>query len=332
MKALVYTGAHSLDYRDVAEAQTGALPGTDTLIRIAHVGICGSDMHAYAGHDERRPAPLILGHEAAGLVLEGPGAGGRVTINPLVTCGTCADCLGGRENLCAQRQIISMPPREGAFAERIAMPASNLVTIPDGVPTEKAALAEPIACGWHAVRIARRVLNPALEEARCLVLGGGAIGLGAALVLAAQGAREIWIAETNAARRAILARTGDFRVFDPLVEPGPQGVDLIVDGVGIAPSRAAASAAVRPGGVIVHIGLGSAEGGLDIRRATLQEIAFLGSYTYTMADFRDTASAIFDGRLGALDWAELRPLSDGARAFDDIAAGRVAAPKIILHP
>ena len=328
MKALVYTGPEALEYRDAPDP----LSDGRALVRVAHVGICGSDMHAYLGHDDRRPAPLILGHEAAGAVIEGPGAGTRVTVNPLVTCGECDDCRAGRENLCAKRQIISMPPREGAFAELIAMPPGNLVEIPDGVPTEKAALAEPIACGWHAARLARRVLNKPIEEARCVVFGGGAIGLGAALVLKALGASEVAIAETNPARRDIVARAGDFHVFDPASGAMPQNVDLVIDGVGFDATRAAACAAVRPGGVISHIGLGSAAGGLDIRRMTLQEITFIGTYTYSATDFRDTAQAIFDGRLGALDWAETRPLSDGARAFADIKAGRVAAPKIILIP
>lgn len=327
MKALIYTAPETLEYRDTAEpVATG-----DPLIRIDHVGICGSDMHAYLGHDERRPAPLILGHEAAGEIIDGPGKGRRVTVNPLVCCGVCEYCRAGRENLCPSRQIISMPPREGAFAERLAMPEVNLVEIPDGVPTEKAALAEPIACGWHAVRLAKRVLDRQVEEARCLVLGGGAIGLGAALVLAAHSAREVHIAETSAARRAILTGTGDFRVFDPREET-PGGFDLVIDGVGFDATRATASAAVKPGGVIAHIGLGSATGGLDIRRMTLQEITFIGTYTYSAEDFRQTAQAIFDGRLGSLDWVEIRPLSEGARAFADIRAGQVAAPKIVLAP
>ena len=329
MKALVYTGPETLDFRD---APGPARHMGDALIDVAHVGICGSDMHAWAGHDARRPAPLILGHEAAGMVIDGPGLGTRVTVNPLVTCGACEDCRDGRENLCSRRQIISMPPREGAFAQQLAIPPGNLVPIPDDIPTEKAVLAEPIACGWHAVRLARRALNRPIGEARCLVFGGGAIGLGAALVLAAQGAAEVWIAETNSARCTTLEKAGDFRVFDPVSGPGPTAVDLAIDGVGIPITRAAASAAVRPGGIIVHIGLGSGVGGLDIRRMTLQEITFIGTYTYAQADFRGTAQAIFDGHLGALDWAEIRPLSDGARAFADIKAGRVAAPKIILKP
>ena len=327
MKALVYTGPESLDYRDVPDPD----PQGDALVQIAHVGICGSDMHAWAGHDERRPAPLILGHEAAGTIIDGPGKGSRVTINPLVSCGTCRACLDGRENLCPERQIISLPPREGAFAEMVAMPSSNLVTIPDGVPTEKAAMAEPIACGWHAVRLARRALHRPLEEATCLVLGGGAIGMGVALVLSAHGAARIHVAETHPDRRAVVARAGDFNAFDP-TEKSVQDVDLVIDAVGYEQTRAAASAAIKPGGVIAHIGLGSAAGGLDVRRMTLQEITFFGTYTYSAADFRATAQAIFAGRLGALDWPEIRHLKDGAQAFQDIKAGRAAAPKIILTP
>ena len=331
MKALVYTGPKAMEMRNVADPVASA---DDALIKIDSVGICGSDMHAWAGHDERRPAPLILGHEAAGAIVDGPDAGTRVTVNPLVTCGNCTDCLSGRSNLCASRQIISMPPREGGFAEYLAMPRKNLVPVAGATGLEQAALAEPIACGWHAVRLARRAMCSELAESTCMVLGGGAIGLGASLVLALHGAREVWIGETNPARRLVLERQGDFRVFDPLTSDGPPigTADLVVDGVGYEATRAHASRSVRPGGVIAHIGLGSAEGGLDIRRLTLQEITFFGTYTYTDEDFRDTAQAIFDGKLGALDWCEVRPLSEGARSFEEISAGKVSAPKIILKP
>ena len=109
-----------------------------------------------------------------------------------------------------------MPPREGAFAERLAMPQGNLVEVPAHVPTEVAALTEPLACGWHAARLAEERLAGPLEEARCLVLGGGAIGLGAALALWAQGAREIHIAEPSAARRAVIAAFTPLRPLPPI--------------------------------------------------------------------------------------------------------------------
>ena len=321
MKALVYTGPEALAFQDAADPVPEA---GDALISIESVGICGSDMHAYLGHDERRPAPLILGHEVAGLT-----DGRRVTVNPLVTCGTCRYCREGRDNLCQTRQIISMPPREGGFAEALAMPAGNLVDVPEHVTADQAALAEPIACGWHAVRLALEIA-PGTE--RALVFGGGAIGVGAALSLIAQGVSDVLVAEPNAGRRAYLEATCGLKAIAPDALGGEGVFDIVVDGVGFEVTRAQASASAAPGGVILHIGLGSAEGGLDIRRMTLQEITFVGTYTYTAQDFRDTAAAMFDGRLGALDWIETRPLSDGASAFADIRAGRVAAPKIILKP
>lgn len=329
MKALVYTGAESLELRDVPEPQAG--PG-QVVVEVAACGICGSDMHAYLGHDERRPAPLILGHEAAGVALDGPLKGRRVTVNPLESCGECDACIEGRDNICPSRRIISMPPREGAFAERVLVPARNLVEVPDGVALEHAALAEPIACGWHALRLAERALARPLAAARVLVLGGGAIGVGAALVAAAQGAREILIAETNPARHATLKAAGPFRVYDPRDgEPDPGSADLVIDAFGGTASRTAASRLVRPGGVIAHIGLAGGEAGLDMRRITLQEITVIGTYTYSMADFRDTARAIFDGRLGDFGWIERRPLAEGVAAFADLHAGRVTASKIVLE-
>ncbi len=326
MKALVQTAPQMLDYRDVPDPD---VPSGSHLVRIDRSGICGSDMHAYLGHDPRRPTPLILGHEASGTINGGPRDGERVTINPLVACGTCAACLEGRDNLCAARQIISMPPREGAFAQAVAMPDANLIPLPDHLTTARAALAEPIACGWHAVRLGRAIAGPRAQTG--LVIGGGAIGVGAALSLLAQGTPNVTLVEPNDLRRTYLARQDQFALRHP-DDLGDAQFDIVVDGVGIDTTRATASAHARPGGVILHIGLGAGTAGLDIRRCTLQEIAFIGTYTYTADDFRRTVDAMADGRLGPLDWTETRPLADGAQAFADIRAGRVAAPKIILEP
>lgn len=324
MKALVYTGVEEFEFRDVADPT----PADDHhLIRIDSVGICGSDMHAYLGHDARRPAPLILGHEGAGKIVGGPRDGERVTINPLVSDPASAASLSGRENLCPARQIISMPPREGAFAQFVTMPGGNLVTVPDHVSFDQAALAEPMAVSWHSARLGMAALHPA-DPRKALVIGGGAIGLAAALALKAMGCEEVIVAEPNAARRSYLELQCDVATIASATDPAP----LVVDAVGYAATRKLASSLVTPGGVIVHIGLGEDDGGLDIRRMTLQEITFIGTYTYTAQDFRDTCAAMFDGRLGALDWTEARPLAEGAAAFADIRAGRVPAPKIILKP
>lgn len=323
MKALIYTGPESLSFGETPEPTA---PTGEVVVDVESCGICGSDMHAYLGHDERRPAPLILGHEVAGRRRD---TGARVTVNPLVGCGTCGYCTSGHENLCQKRQIISLPPREGGFAESIVIPERNLVIIPDQVSDDQAALAEPIACGWHAVRLALGYLP---DAKRALAIGGGAIGLGAALSAQAQGIEEVVLSEPSQVRRDFIASKCSIDVLAPDDPSLTTGFDIVIDGVGFPATRAQASALVRPGGVILHIGLGSAEGGLDIRRMTLQEIAFIGTYTYTAQDFRDTAAAMFNGRLGSLDWTEERPLAEGARAFSDIRAGTVPAPKIILKP
>lgn len=329
MKALVYTGPETQAYRDFADPEPSE---GEVLIKVAHTGICGSDMHAFLGHDERRPAPLILGHEVAGTVVSGALKGERVTVNPLVTFGKSEACRTGRDNLCPDREIISMPPRQGGFAEYLSMPVGNLVVVPDHVSDAQAALAEPIACGWHAVRLAKRILMSDPAEATALVIGGGAIGLGAALSLKAQGIENVRLVEPNTERAQFLNTRCGIEVLSPAEAEVSGQYDLIIDGVGYPATRATASALAKPGGVISHIGLGSAEGGLDIRRMTLQEITFIGTYTYTAEDFRETAKAMFDGRLGALDWTESRPLSDGLKAFQDLRAGAVAVPKILLTP
>jgi L-iditol 2-dehydrogenase len=331
MKALVYTGPQALALRDEPDPSPAA---DEVLVRIEAVGICGSDMHAYLGHDERRPAPLILGHEAAGRVVEGRLAGRSVTINPLVTCGRCADCLGGRANLCAERQIISMPPRQGAFAEFVALPERNLVEVPEGMSPTVAALAEPVATGLHAVFLAHRHGHRPLSEGRALVMGGGAVGLSAALVLRSHGCRDVWLADTNDGRRRMAAAAGIDAVYDPTGDPGPVpgSVDVVIDAVGAKATRTTAIQVARPGGVIVHVGLLDAADGVDMRRLTLQEIALVGCYTYTMVDFRAAVDALHAGALGALDWYEERGLADGVGAFDDLLNGRCAAAKVILRP
>ncbi|MEO0343425.1 MAG: alcohol dehydrogenase catalytic domain-containing protein [Pseudomonadota bacterium] len=323
MKALVYTDVEELTYRDEADATPRK---GEELIKISFCGICGSDMHAYLGHDERRPAPLILGHEGAGHIVGGARDGERVTINPLVTNPDSEFSRQGRTNLCVDRQIISMMPRPGAFADYVSIPPENLVIVPDDVPLEKAALAEPIAVSWHAVRLGLIALHPTADRST-LIIGGGAIGVAAYLSLLAQGEESPTIVEPNAKRRKYLEANG-FNV----IATAEGAFGIVVDAVGYAATRATASALVMPGGVILHIGLGEDASGLDIRRMTLQEITFIGTYTYTAQDFRDTAAAIFDGRLGPLDWTETRALKDGWQAFQDIRAGEVLSPKIVLQP
>jgi alcohol dehydrogenase len=197
MKALVYTNPNEVTYRDEPEP---VRDDGEVVLRIDAVGICGSDMHAYHGRDPRRRPPLILGHELCGTIVEGDGAGGRFTVNPLITCGRCHYCLTGRNNLCANRTMIGMT-RPGGFAERMSIPAASLIAIPHDMTARQAALAEPAATALHATDRAARALARPLPEARALVIGGGAVGLLAALLLQVVRLPRSRLAETNPLRR-----------------------------------------------------------------------------------------------------------------------------------
>ena len=328
MKALVYTGTKASEIREQPEPELR--PG-DALVGIEAVGICGSDMHAWHGHDPRRVPPMILGHEAAGTVLDGSAPGRRVVLNPLITCGRCRYCTGGRSNLCPERELIGMQ-RPGAFAERIAIPERNLIEVPDGMAPQHAALTEPCATAWHAVELGRAALWQPLAESRVLVIGGGSVGLLAGLILRHHGCAELRLAEVNPLRRETVAAAG-LEVFDPLAAPAEADrIDLVVDAVGSEKTRAAAIEAVAAGGVVSHLGLQDWAGDFDARRVTLAEIAFLGVYTYTEADLRASLAALHQGNLGDLAWAEPRSLAEGAEAFHDLDQGRSPAAKIVLQP
>ncbi len=327
MQALVYTGPNKMVLTD-APIPVPA-PG-EVLVRVQAVGICGSDMHAYHGHDARRPAPLVLGHEAAGVIASGPAAGARVAINPLVVDQDCPVAKAGRPHLSPTRAIISMPPRPGAFAEYVTIPERNLLPVPDGMEMRTASLSEPVAVSWHAVRIGlEKLVQP---RPRVLVQGAGAIGVAAALIARHRGAAAVDLAEPHPGRRGLLADAAGITPFDPNShDPGESAYDLIIDAVGAVATRQTASRLVRPGGVIVHVGLLPGQDGYDIRRITLQEITLTGSYCYTPEDFAAALDALAQGALGPLDWVETRPLAQGVGAFADLDAGRVGAAKIVLE-
>ena len=172
MKALIYDAPETLGYREVqmtlfavkVNNSSGSRPQGSAVRTCMPI----LDMMIAAQR------PLILGHEAAGTIMGGGRDGERVTINPLVHCGTCHACKTGRENLCPDRQIISMPPREGAFAQYVTMPDTNLVSVPDHVlHFSWAALTEPsggkLACSPAWVRSAA----PQCIAYSALVLGWG---------------------------------------------------------------------------------------------------------------------------------------------------------------
>lgn len=333
MKALVYTQPNEMALQDRPYPE---LAEGEVVLKIDAVGICGSDMHAYHGHDPRRQPGLVLGHEFAGTIVDSraphcqPGL--RVTGNPLITCGHCEFCAQGRTNLCVNRTMVGMT-RPGAFAEYMSIPAACLVEMPQDMPAQKAALTEPAATALHAINLSMRALNRPLPECRTLVIGGGAIGLLAALLMKSYGCRRIDMAEVNSLRRASSERYAGCSTYDPLKQPVRENAyDYVIDAVGAKATRDAALAGVKPGGVVMHVGLQDWASEIDMRKLTLAEITLLGTYTYTTADLRAAVTALYEGAFGSLEWIESRALDEGGQAFQDLDKGRTAAGKVVLLP
>ncbi len=333
MRALVYTQPMEVQIqeRPMPEADSG-----EVVLRIEAVGICGSDLHAYHGHDPRRKPGLVLGHEFCGTVVASQAAGisegRRFTGNPLITCGHCEYCVSGRNNLCSHRTMVGMT-RPGAFAEYMSIPASSLIDIPADMPARVAALTEPAATALHAIALIMRVLTRPIQECRVLVIGGGAIGMLSGLLLRSYGVSRLTLSETNALRRASVMRHVGCEVMDPLAAaPAENAFDVVIDAVGAAVTRTSAFAAVKPGGVIMHIGLQDWSSEIDMRKLTLAEITLMGTYTYSTADLRATVAKLDEGAFGDLAWTEERPLDQGNAAFADLHHGRSASAKILLFP
>jgi 2-desacetyl-2-hydroxyethyl bacteriochlorophyllide A dehydrogenase len=333
MKALVYTqpGELQLQERPMPEL----LPG-EVVLKIEAVGICGSDMHAWHGHDPRRKPGLVLGHEFVGTVAQsaatGVQAGTRWTGNPLITCGVCEYCVQGRNNLCSNRTMVGMT-RPGAYAQYMSIPAASLIGMPQDMPATAAALTEPAATAWHAINLSMRSLVRPLHECRVLIIGGGAIGMLAALLLKHLGVRQLTVTELNPLRRQTLQAQVGCDAIDSRAHPlAESAYDYVMDAVGSKVTRQQAFAAVKPGGVIMHIGLQDWASEVDMRKLTLAEITLLGTYTYTTADLRATVDALHRGVFGDLSWVEERQLADGPQAFVDLDQGKSASAKIVLLP
>ena len=326
MDALVYSDVMRCEFRDHAQPEAQA---DHSIIDVSFCGICGSVMHAWHGHDARRVPPLILGHEVVGRALDGPMAGQLVAVNPLMTCGTCSFCTSGATHLCQSRELLGMRV-PGGFAQYVSVKNHNLTALSGAISLETAALAEPLACSVHAMRLMTDNYQASRSD-KMVILGGGAIGLLAALHAKHLAYQDIHVAEVNDKRRQMLGQVVGVESYNPLeTQPDAHSVPLIFDAVGSGRTRSAACELVRPGGMILHIGLQDSDAGFDTRYATLQEVTFKGSYCYSEADFAEAVGLLEDGHITGDGWCDVRPLSVGQQAFMDIHEGH-APPKIILN-
>ena len=332
MQALVYTDTQTLVYK---EEKNPNLKNGESIIKVFASGICGSDMHAYHGKDNRRIPPLILGHEVSGTIDKGKEIGKKVVLNPLITCGTCEYCKNEREHLCLKRIILGMNrpiERQGGFAEYVSIPDKNIYELPKNVNIKEAPIAEPCAVALHAVKLGEENLFKSINDSKALVIGAGAIGLLSGLILSKlKNCKDLTIIEPNDKRLKESLKYLDADGFKPNNKSLPSdSFDIVFDTVGLEVTRKQAINCVKPGGIIIHIGLTEPSGTFDFRKTTLQEITFIGTYCYTNKDFEKTLNILNKKEIGSLDWIEYRKLQDGSLAFKEIHNGSCAAPKIIL--
>lgn len=327
MDALVWLGPEQLRMEQLAGPEPA--PG-EVVVRVDAAGICGSEVEGYLGRQANRTPPLVMGHEFAGTVRSvGDGVdpswtGRRVTVNPLLSCGACGPCRGGHRNVCERRQLVGVH-RPGGFATEVAVPASTLVPLPDGLDARLAALAEPLANGVHAVRLGTLRGSPE----RAIVIGAGTIGLAALQAARVAGIAHVAVAEPHPGRRRqaeALGATETAASADDISDGAP----LVIDAVGRTETRARGIALARPAGTFVAIGLHTDALALSVHDLIRREIAIQGSYAYSDEDFATALRWLAEGRAGIGPLEPVRPLSDGPRAFAELAKGATDAIKIFI--
>jgi threonine dehydrogenase-like Zn-dependent dehydrogenase len=320
---------------DVVDDEPGPLEPGWVRLRVEACGICGSDLHFFHGH-LRPPAGTSPGHELAGTVVDGPAglADVRYAVSPNVTCGTCAYCRVGRTNLCSKGGPGLGLGRHGGLAELVDAPLANLAPVPDGVDPVTASLTEPLAVAVRGVGLAR--VQP---TERVLVLGGGTIGLCAALVARDQ-ASEVAISARHPHQRAAAERLGvTVLTEDEAIAWGKEHrPDVVVESVGGAADTLRDSIrVVARGGRVAILGSFSEPKALNLQRVMMKEVALLGSFCYGLGEEGPefTTAAQRTGRwrdeLAGLTTHQL-PLEDVEAAFriaDDKSTGAI---KVTLLP
>lgn len=312
----------------------------EVKIAVSYVGICGSDLGGYLGHNALRKPPLVMGHEFSGTItalgdgVAGLKVGQKVTCNPLLYCGVCRFCKTGLQQLCVSRTLIGAH-RPGAFAEFVCAPEKAVAPLDDATGLRVGAMVEPIAVG---VRLGRLAGDVSGETA--LVIGAGPIGLLAVQALAGHGAAKIFVSDLDPARLAMAADLGADTV-DPsardIVEivrgaTAGLGAAVTVDAVGSARTRAQAVAATRSGGKVLLSGLHEEASLFPSSEVIRREIEVKGAFAYTPDDFAAGLAAARDGTMRLDPWVVEAPLAEGDAWFARLADNPGNVSKVLLIP
>jgi L-iditol 2-dehydrogenase len=343
LKALVYTEPLQLEYKDVAEP---VISDDDVLIRVKACGICGSDVQGYTGKTGRRIPPLIMGHEAAGVV-EKVGenvtdfqSGDRVCFDSTVYCNKCEQCKKGLYNRCEKRQVLGVSTadfkRDGAFAEYVAVPWWIVSKIPDNLSFTHAALLEPVSIAMHAVNRARITKSDIV-----VVIGAGTIGFFILQAAQLKGAIKVIVSDINEYRLGIAKKLGAETVVNPKTsnlkdiiysETKGNGVNVTFEAVGYAGTFVDAISVTKTGGCLVAIGNLQKMIKIDLQELVARELTFTGSYA-SSGEFRDCIGLIASGKIDVESLiSDVLPLKDGSRAFERLLKADENLLKIILEP
>lgn len=342
MKSLLLTDEKTLQVTDTATPEYGS---QDVLVRVHSCGICGSDVHGFDGSSGRRIPPLIMGHEASGIIeavgdaVERFSVGDRVTFDSTVYCGLCRYCQRGQVNLCDDRRVLGVScgdyRRHGAFAEFVVVPARIVYSIPESLPLEHAAMIEAVSVAVHAVK------HVSLSsESTVLVVGSGMIGLLIIQAVKQKGCRRIIAVDKMTERLSMAASMGATRVIDAnqanvldeLKQELPDGVDVAFEVVGASATLHTAIQTTKKGGAVVMVGNLAPEVTIPLQSVVTREIRLLG----TCASAGEYPECIQLMASGAIDVAplvsQIAPLEDGPQWFDRLYEGQPGLMKVILQP
>lgn len=331
VRALVLDGPGELRVTTRGE---GPLGRHAVRLRTHSVGICGSDVHGFTGANRRRARGTVMGHEAAATVVElgedviGLAIGQRVVLNPAVTCRACEFCRSGQDHRCPQRRLYGcVPDLPGGFGDSFVVDASNAVPFCGPAPLEWGALVEPLAVGDHAVGLLQASIDRGV-----LVLGGGPVGLGAALSARRRGIERVVIVERGAHRRQIAAALG-LAAIDPAEGDDLEPFNAVVECVAAAATVQTAMRLTRPGGEVAFVGLGEPTLPFPVELLVGGERVIRGSFNYSRAEFAAVAQWIASGAVDLGPVIQARVDLDGLiDAFNGYAAGTAQAMKTLFQP
>jgi L-iditol 2-dehydrogenase len=343
MKALVLKEYKRFAVEDVPEPDLAA---DAVLVAVKACGICGSDVHGMDGSTGRRRPPLIMGHEAAGVIARtGPAvsrwrAGDRVTFDSTIYCGTCEFCRRGQINLCSQRRVLGVSCEEyrqhGAFAEFVSVPERVLCQVPEALPFEQAALVEPLSIAFHATNRAPVRLND-----RAVVIGAGMIGLLLVQTLRLAGCSQIIAVDVAPDKLALARRLGATAAInsasaDAVAEvfalTEGRGADLAFEAVGLGVTVDLAARCVRKGGAVTLVGNLSPKADLPLQIVVTRELTLYGSCA-SCGEYAACLDALARGAIQVQPLiSAVAPLAEGASWFDRLYRKEPGLLKVVLTP